>query len=287
MEKRHRQIRQWRIKERTKIMRKIISIANQKGGVGKTTTTLNLGTALALKGFKVLLIDLDPQANLSSYLGFEGDENPTISHIMLSIAKGMKVSKEDFESCVRVSEANRISYIPSDINLANAESYLMNALSRETVMKRILTNENLTDYDYVLIDCLPSLGILLVNALTASDNVIIPVQTQKFAYEGLGSLINICEQVKETINKNLEVSGIIATMAENTKMSRNTLEMLDKNYKDLLYKTCFIYDGGGVESSGRCRKLIKCYSYCSMEKSWRWKLSAVYYVGRRLCFIKT
>ena len=127
----------------------------------------------------------------------------------------------------------------------------MNALSRETVMKRILTNENLTDYDYVLIDCLPSLGILLVNALTASNNVIIPVQTQKFAYEGLGSLINICEQVKETINKNLEVSGIIATMAENTKMSRNTLEMLDKNYKDLLYKTCFIYDGGGVESSGR------------------------------------
>ena len=137
MEKRHRQIRQWRIKERAKIMRKIISIANQKGGVGKTTTTLNLGTALALKGFKVLLIDLDPQANLSSYLGFEGDENPTISHMMLSIAKGMKVSKEDFESCVRVSEANRISYIPSDINLANAESYLMNALSRETVMKRI------------------------------------------------------------------------------------------------------------------------------------------------------
>ena len=228
-------------------MSKIISIANQKGGVGKTTTTLNLGTALALKGFKVLLIDLDPQANLSSYLGFEGDGDPTISHMMLSIAKGMKVSKEDFKSCVRVSEANRISYIPSDINLANAESYLMNALSRETVMKRILTNENLTDYDYVLIDCLPSLGILLVNALTA----IIPVQTQKFAYEGLGSLINICEQVKETINKNLEVSGIIATMAENTKMSRNTLEMLDTNYKDLLYKTCFIYDGGGVESSGR------------------------------------
>ena len=236
-------------------MRKIISIANQKGGVGKTTTTLNLGTALALKGFKVLLIDLDPQANLSSYLGFEGDENPTISHMMLSIAKGMKVSKEDFESCVRVSEANRISYIPSDINLANAESYLMNALSRETVMKRILTNENLTDYDYVLIDCLPSLGILLVNALTASDNVIIPVQTQKFAYEGLGGLINICEQVKETINKSLAVSGIIATMAENTKMSRNTLEMLDTNYKDLLYKTAIHKSVEAANSSERNRSL--------------------------------
>lgn len=227
-------------------MSKIISIANQKGGVGKTTTTLNLGTALALKGFKVLLIDLDPQANLSSYLGFEGDENPTISHMMLSIAKGMKVSKEDFESCIRVSEANRISYIPSDINLANAESYLINALSRETVMKRILTNENLTDYDYVLIDCLPSLGILLVNALTASNNVIIPVQTQKFAYEGLG---------RETINKNLEVSGIIATMAENTKMSRNTLEMLDTNYKDLLYKTAIHKSVEAANSSERNRSL--------------------------------
>lgn len=234
-------------------MNKIISIANQKGGVGKTTTTLNLGTALALKGFKVLLIDLDPQANLSSYLGFEGDGDPTISHMMLSIAKGMKVSKEDFDSCVRVSEENKISYIPSDINLANAESYLMNALSRETVMKRILTNENLTDYDYVLIDCLPSLGILLVNALTASDSVIIPVQTQKFAYEGLGSLINICEQVKETINKNLEVSGIIATMAENTKMSRNTLEMLDKNYKVLLYNTAIHKSVEAANSSERNR----------------------------------
>ena len=142
-------------------MSKIISIANQKGGVGKTTTTLNLGTALALKGFKVLLIDLDPQANLSSYLGFEGDGNPTISNMMMTIAANAKITADDFRSCVRVSAENKISYIPSDINLANAESYLMNALSRETVLKRILKRENIDEYDYVLIDCLPSLGILL------------------------------------------------------------------------------------------------------------------------------
>ena len=131
-------------------MCKVISVANQKGGVGKTTTTLNLGTALALEGFRVMLIDLDPQANLSSYLGFEGDEKPTISNLMLSIACNQKIENEDFESCVRVSEENKISYIPSDINLANAETYLMNALSRETVLKRVLKQEYLEKYDYLV-----------------------------------------------------------------------------------------------------------------------------------------
>ncbi len=140
-------------------------------------------------------------------------------------------------------------------NLANAESYLMNALSRETVLKRILTNENLNEYDYVLLDCLPSLGILLVNALTASNSVIIPVQTQKFAYEGLGSLLNICEQVKETINKNLEVSGIVATMAEYTKMSKNTMEQLDANYKYLMYSTVIHKSIEAANSSERNRSL--------------------------------
>ena len=134
----------------------IISIANQKGGVGKTTTTLNLGTALALKGYNVMLIDLDQQANLSSYLGFEGDGKPTISNLMLTIAQNSKVTAEDFQSCIRVSVENKVKYIPSDLNLASAESALMNALSRETVLKRILKPEFLTDTDYVIIDCLPS-----------------------------------------------------------------------------------------------------------------------------------
>ena len=133
----------------------IISVANQKGGVGKTTTTLNLGTALALKGYNVMLIDLDPQANLSSYLGFEGDDKPTISNLMLTIAQNSKITAEDFVSCIRVSEENKVKYIPSDLNLASAEAALMNALSRETVLKRILKPEFLTDTDYVIIDCLP------------------------------------------------------------------------------------------------------------------------------------
>ena len=166
-------------------MCQIISIANQKGGVGKTTTTLNLGTALALKGFKVLLIDLDPQANLSSYLGFEGDGKLTISHLMLcshiifNLTGITDIPAEEFSKFIRISEENKISYIPADTNLANVESYMMNELSREPemVLKRILKRENLKNYDYVLVDCLPSLGILSINALTAADKIIIPVQT--------------------------------------------------------------------------------------------------------------
>ncbi len=236
-------------------MCKIISIANQKGGVGKTTTTLNLGTALALNGHRVLLIDLDPQANLSSYLGFEGDGNPTISHMMLSIANNAKVLKEDFDSCVRISEQNKISYIPSDINLANAESYLMNALSRETVLKRILTEENTAEFDYILIDCLPSLGILLINALTTSNNVIIPVQTQKFAFEGLASLTNICDQVRDTINKDLKYCGVLATMFDNTKMSKATSESLNKEYNNLMFDTVIHKSVEAANSTERNKSL--------------------------------
>ena len=156
---------------------------------------------------------------------------------MLTIAQNGKVTAEDFQSCVRASKENKISYIPSDINLANAETYLMNALSRETVLKRILKAEFLLDTDYVIIDCLPSLGTLLINALTASDKVLIPVQAQKFAYDGLKSLMNICSQIKETINKNLDISGIVATMTDNTNMSRNTIDMLDKEYGAAMFKT--------------------------------------------------
>ena len=163
-------------------MCQIISIANQKDGVGKTT--LNLGTDLALKGFKVLLIDLDPQANLSSYLGFEWDGKLTISHLMLcshivfNLTGITDIPAEEFSKFIRTSEENKISYIPADTNLANVESYLMNALSRETemVLKRILKRENLKNYDYVLVYP-PSLGILSINALTAADKIIIPVQT--------------------------------------------------------------------------------------------------------------
>ena len=176
-------------------MCRIISIANQKGGVGKTTTAMNVGVALRLAGKRVLLIDLDPQTNLSTYLGFTNDEGeptddiPTISHLMMAaIGQGKKLT--EVKQYIRHNDMNDIDYIPSDINLANADCYLAGALSRETVLKRMLTKELISDYDYIIIDCLPSLGVLLMNALVASDAVIIPVQCEFYALEGVAQLLN-------------------------------------------------------------------------------------------------
>lgn len=217
-------------------MCKIISIANQKGGVGKTTTAMNLGVALQLQGKRVLLIDLDPQANLSTYLGYVNpDELPTINSLMMStIGMGKNVNKLD---SIRHSKINNIDFIPADINLANADFYLSSALSRETVLKRMLTDEFINKYDYIIIDCLPSLGILLMNALTASDGVIIPVQTQKFAYDGLGMLNNVIEQVQSTLKPELQIIGILPTIIENTNASKDVLEKLKDNYQDKLFNT--------------------------------------------------
>lgn len=216
---------------------KIISIANQKGGVGKTTTAVNLGSALQIEGNKVLLIDLDPQANLSSYLGFEKIgkyDNPTISHLMISCVTGMEVYAQD---CIYHNDTNKLDFIPSDINLANADYYLIQAVAREKVLKRILTNECFQSYDYIIIDCLPSLGILLTNALTASDGLIIPVQTQKFALDGLTMLNNIVQQVKDAVNEKLELIGVLATMVDNTNMSKAVLEQLSAKYGSKLFTT--------------------------------------------------
>lgn len=217
---------------------KIISIANQKGGVGKTTTAVNLGVALTLKGNKVLLIDLDPQANLSSYLGFERNEDneskPTIAHLMMSCVTGTKINPED---SVCHDNINNIDYIPSDINLANADYYLVQAVARERILKRILSSDYFKVYDYIIIDCLPSLGILLTNALTVSNGLIIPVQTQKFALDGLTMLDNIVHQIKNEVNEELDIIGVLATMVDNTNISRSILDKLSERYGDKLLKT--------------------------------------------------
>lgn len=215
-------------------MGKIITVSNQKGGVGKTTTAFNVAAGLTNKGKKVLLVDLDPQANLSDYLGFEGGDVPTISNLIAETASKSIISKETVSSAIIHNDVINADYIPSDINLANAELFMINAISRETVLKRIL-HSVVDEYDYIIIDCLPSLGVLLINALTAANEVLIPVQTQKFSVDGLENLLNVFEQIKATVNPSLELAGILPTMVDNTKISRSAYEMLLEKYGEKVF----------------------------------------------------
>ncbi|MCD8095135.1 MAG: AAA family ATPase [Ruminococcus sp.] len=212
---------------------KIIAVANQKGGVGKTTSAFNLAAALT-QCFerKVLLVDLDPQGNLSEYLGFEEDDNPTIAQLIMEVVSRSCVLQTEVASAIRQNKENNIDYIPADLSLANAEAQMSTALSRGTVLKRILTEAVVEDYDYVIIDCLPSLGLLLINSLTAANGMLVPVQTQKFSLDGLSALLNLQSQIKNTINNELELVGILPTMVDRTLVSKRSLRTLCEQFGD-------------------------------------------------------
>ena len=185
-------------------MGKIISVANQKGGVGKTTTTVNLCTILAQRGKKVLLIDADPQGNATSGIGMDKNVEFSVYDLIIN-------DEIDPKDTIQKTEIKNLSICPSNINLAGAEVELVSMMSREYRMKEKLDMIK-KDYDYILIDCPPSLGLITLNAFTASDSVLIPVQCEYYALEGLGQLINTVNLVKKHLNKEFEIEGALLTM---------------------------------------------------------------------------
>ena len=210
-------------------MGKIVSIANQKGGVGKTTTSINLSTILAKKGRKVLMIDADPQGNASSGVGIDRDE------IELSVYD-ILINDNTLEEVVKKTNIKNLDICPSNINLAGAEVELVSMMSREQRLKEkldIIKN----DYDYIIIDCPPSLGLITLNAFTASDSVLIPVQCEYYALEGLGQLLNTISLVKKHLNKDIEVEGALLTMYDiRTNLSNQVVKEVKKYFNDKVYK---------------------------------------------------
>ncbi len=211
----------------------VIAISNQKGGVGKTTSVLNIGVFLARKGKKVLLIDIDPQANLTSGLGIERD---TEDDGMLSVYD-ILINQTKAEDTVLESRIENLHIIPSSIELAGAEVEMVNAMSRESVLKNAI-DQLRNEYDYILIDCPPSLGLLTINSQVASDKVIIPVQAEYFALEGLGQLVNTIKLVKNNLNPNLEIGGVVLTMFDTrTNLSKDIAVELKNHFDDQLFDT--------------------------------------------------
>ena len=183
----------------------VIAVSNQKGRVRKSTTAYNLGACLSLKHEKkVLLVDFDPQANLSEYLKYEPDGNFTMTQLIMSLYTGNSLNAEFVRKTIRHNTVTNVDYIPSDINLANAEMLMVTMISKEYILRRVLSDEVVGVYDFVLIDCLPSLSTLLINDLTVSDKVLIPVQTQKFSMDGLQSLESLTQLVKVNTNPKLD-----------------------------------------------------------------------------------
>ncbi|MEM2915568.1 MAG: AAA family ATPase [Candidatus Bathyarchaeia archaeon] len=211
-------------------MSRIIAIINQKGGSGKTTTTVNLGAYLARFGRSMLLIDLDPQANSTIHLGLKPHE------VQRSVYDVM-MDERPFSEVIQATQVDNLFIAPANINLSGVEIELAGMVGREMVLKDAV-EKIVVNYDYILIDSPPSLGLLTVNALTVATEIIIPVQTEFFALEGMGKLFHTVDIIKKRLNRNLRITGIVPTMFDvRTNLSREVMEKIREYFGDKVYKT--------------------------------------------------
>ncbi len=211
-------------------MGKIITVANQKGGVGKTTTTVNISACLAALEHKVLLVDIDPQSNATSALGFDKNEPHTSTYDIL-------IGSSPSEAAIRETSLSYLKLMPSDINLVGAEIELVEVENRESLLKTALAQAK-ESFEFVFVDCPPSLGLLTVNALVAADSVLVPVQTEYFALEGLGQLLNTIAMVKRSLNANLELEGVLLTMFDSRlRLSNQVVDEVRRYFDQRVFRT--------------------------------------------------
>ena len=241
----------------------VIAIANQKGGVGKTTTTFNLGVALAHAGKRVLLVDSDPQGDLTTYMGIHDPDNIPVT---LSTLMERSIKDEDINSKEAILKHDEgMDLIPSNLELSSMEVSLVNAMSREFTLRNCLSDIK-DKYDYVLIDCMPSLGMITINALACADKVIIPVQSEFLAAKGMSHLMNTVLKVRKQINPNLKVGGILLTMVDGrTNLSKDIANELRSTY-GTVFK---LYDNQiprGVKAAESSRMGESVLSYDSSSK---------------------
>ncbi len=210
-------------------MCRIISVANQKGGVGKTTTAVNISTVLAKRGKRVLLIDADPQGNATSGVGIDKECENSVYDVIIN---DVEINKTLVETSIK-----NLKVCPSNIDLAGAEVELVSQISREQRLKEKV-DEIKDEYDFIIIDCPPSLGLITLNAFTASNSVLIPVQCEYYALEGLGQLLNTINLVKKHLNKSLEIEGAVLTMYDiRTNLSNQVVKEVKRYFGDKVYKT--------------------------------------------------